>query len=320
MILEGIAATASASVGALYFCQNKLLYPSWAQGARVNIETPASYDLPYKHVLMTTQDGVDLEGYDLRNKDEGSNSTCLILCPNAGNIGYFISIMSKFYRFLGMSVFIFSYRGYGRSSGTPTEEGIKLDADCAINYLQNDSFHKNKRLVLYGRSLGGAVAIYIAAKYPDLCDAVILENTFVNIRKVIPYFLPYLKFLANFCHDIWNSEEVIVKCNSTTPFLFLSGCKDEIVPPEHMKQLFELCPTHDKEYHEFPDGLHNDTILQDGYWTVIEDFLVDHGLTLPRDSDDENYTDIHSPGPDNLTTATSSEPSDSFLNQSPSPL
>ncbi|CCK67811.1 alpha/beta hydrolase KNAG_0A01220 [Huiozyma naganishii CBS 8797] len=277
-VFEGVAALTSASVAALYFCQNKLLYPSWAQGARNHIETPASRDLPYSHVLLTSEEGIEIEGYDIRNTDEDSTSTCLILCPNAGNIGYFIPIMETFYKEMGMSVFIFSYRGYGKSSGSPTEEGIKRDSDCVIDYITKDPFHSKKNLVLYGRSLGGAVAIYIAAKYPELVSAVILENTFLNVRKVIPYFLPYLKYVANFCRDMWDSETEIEHTSHTTPFLFLSGSRDQIVDPAHMKKLRDLCPSRDKEFHEFPNGFHNDTISEEGYWDTVKRFLYERDL------------------------------------------
>ena len=177
-----------------------------------------------------------------------------------------------------MSVFIYSYRGYGNSEGSPSEEGLKLDADCVISHLSTDSFHSKRKLVLYGRSLGGANALYIASKFRDLCDGVMLENTFLSIRKVIPYIFPLLKRFTLLCHEIWNSEGLIGSCRPETPFLFLSGLKDEIVPPFHMRKLYETCPSTDKKIFEFPLGSHNDTIIQDGYWDIIRDFLIEKGF------------------------------------------
>lgn len=278
MFVEGLAAVGSISFTALYMLQNRLIYPSWAQGARNYVDTPDSYDLPYHRITLTTRDNIKIEAYDIQNTSSNSSSTALILCPNAGNIGYFISIADIFYRQLGMSVFIYSYRGYGHSEGSPTEAGLKLDADRVISHLSTDPFHKTKKLVLYGRSLGGANAIYIAATYPHLCDGVILENTFLSIPKVIPYVFPALKYFSSMCHEVWNSEEEILKCDPTVPFLFLRGLKDEIVPPAHMKQLFEVCPSNDKKVFEFPLGSHNDTIIQEGYWAIVRDFLEEYGL------------------------------------------
>ncbi|AQZ11752.1 YNL320W [Zygosaccharomyces parabailii] len=278
MLVGGCAALVSLSLAALYVLQNRLVYPSWAQGARDKVDTPDSYGLPYKKLVLTTGDGVKIEAYDMQNTSAESTSTVLILCPNAGNIGYFIPIADMFYRQMGLSVFIYSYRGYGHSEGTPSEVGLKKDADAVIQHLSTDKFHKSKKLILYGRSLGGANAIYISAKYSQLCDAVILENTFLSIREVIPYLFPVLKYFKGLCHDTWNSKQDIVNCDASLPFLFLCGLKDEIVPPSHMKKLAELCPSNNKQVFEFPFGYHNDTIVQDGYWDIIQDFLEQHGF------------------------------------------
>lgn len=278
MFVEGVAAMASVSLTALYFMQNRLIYPSWAQGARDQVDTPASYGLPYRLVQLTTSDGIKIEAYDMQNTSGGSESTVLILCPNAGNIGYFIPIADIFYRQLNMSVFLYSYRGYGHSEGSPSENGLKLDADCVMAHLSQDSFHKKNKLVLYGRSLGGANAIYIASKFANLCDAVILENTFLSIPKVVPYVFPALKYFRGMVHEIWNSEELIKGCDDTLPFLFLRGLKDEIVPPSHMRKLYDECPSRNKQVFEFPLGTHNDTIIQEGYWSMVRDFLEEFGL------------------------------------------
>ncbi|QLG73681.1 hypothetical protein HG535_0F01920 [Zygotorulaspora mrakii] len=271
MIIEGCVAVSTISFAALYLFQNKLVYPSWAQGARDFVDTPESYNLPYRRVVLTTEDNVKIEAYDMQK--ENSTATVIILCPNAGNIGYFVPIADIFYRQLGTSVFLYSYRGYGHSEGSPSEQGLKMDADCVMSHLSSDPFHKTQKLVLYGRSLGGANAIYIASKYQHLVDAVVLENTFLSIRKVIPYVFPWLKYFALMCHEVWNSEIAITKCDPTVPFLFLRGLKDEIVPPVHMKQLYNLCPSTQKRVFEFPLGFHNDTIIQPGYWDIIQDFL-----------------------------------------------
>ncbi|EDO15312.1 hypothetical protein Kpol_1038p19 [Vanderwaltozyma polyspora DSM 70294] len=278
MFLGGLTVLSTISVSAIYFLQNKVVYPSWAQGARNHVDTPDKFDMPYKRVELTTRDDIVIEGYDIQNDDPDSISTVLILCPNAGNIGFFLPIVDIFYRQLNLSVFIYSYRGYGFSEGSPSEDGLKIDADRVMSYLATSSFHKNKKLILYGRSLGGANAIYIASKFSQLCDAVILENTFLSIPKVIPYMYPPLKYFAYFCHEIWESESEIINCSSSAPFLFLSGLQDEIVPPMHMKKLYQLCPSSQKQVIEFPSGHHNDTIIQDGYWEVIRTFLEQYKL------------------------------------------
>ncbi|CAB4253512.1 similar to Saccharomyces cerevisiae YNL320W Putative protein of unknown function [Maudiozyma barnettii] len=276
ILFGGLFTISTLAVGSLYLFQNKLVYPSWAQGARNHVDTPDTRGLPYKRIKLTTRDGMKLDAFDLRKEE--STTTVVILCPNAGNIGYFIPIMEMFYRQFNMSVFIYSYRGYGKSDGSPSEIGLKIDADSAMSYLATDEFHRQRKLVLYGRSIGGANAIYIASRFGNMIDAVILENTFLSITKVIPYIFPYLAKFAFLCHEVWNSEEEITKIPSEISFLFLRGLKDEIVPPPHMTELYSLCPSKDKEMYEFPLGHHNDTILQDGYWNIIGEYLMKRKL------------------------------------------
>lgn len=276
MLGFGVAGIATLTVSGLYYFQNKLVYPSWAQGARDFVETPDTHDLPYESVTLITEDGEKLDAWDLKNSE--SRSTVLILCPNAGNMGYFIPIIDVFYRLFNTSVFIYSYRGYGHSTGTPSEAGLKIDAHCVMKHLLSDSFHKDRKLILFGRSLGGCNAIYIASQYRQAVSCVLLENTLLNIRKVIPHVFPWLRYVAFLCHEIWDSEKYILNCNPETPFLFLSGKKDEIVPPEHMERLFNLCPTTNKKIFEFNNGYHNDTIVQPGYWDLVKGFLDENNL------------------------------------------
>ncbi|KAH3898682.1 related to BEM46 family protein [Saccharomycodes ludwigii] len=278
MLLGGGLATFSIAVSILYFNQNKLIYPSWANNSRKFVDLPSSFDLPFEEdIKLITEDGIQLQAFDIRNPK--SKSTLLILTPNAGNIGHFLPLVKYLYDNFNLSIFIYSYRGYGLSQGTPNEAGLKLDADRIMKYLTQESdFHKNRKLVLYGRSIGGAVSIYIASKYPQYIDGIILENTFLSIRKVIPYIFPFLKYFTFLCHEVWNSEYEITKINDKVPILFLNGIKDEIVPPSHSIKLFELCPSEKKYLKRFPLGHHNDTIVQDGYWDHVYDFLVKFNL------------------------------------------
>ncbi|CUS24993.1 LAQU0S23e00628g1_1 [Lachancea quebecensis] len=274
VLLGGAASAAGLSLLALYALQNRLVYPSWAQGARKHVDTPDNYGLPYVERHLKTTDGVEIRAFDVRR--EGSSVTWLILCPNAGNIGYFLPVMELIYRRFNASVFIYSYRGYGFSQGSPSEKGLKQDADAVMAFLQQDSFYKTQKLLLYGRSLGGANAIYIARNYSHACDGVILENTFLSIPKVIPHIFPLLARFSFLCHERWNSEKEIEHVDPTLPWLFLSGKKDEIVPPQHMERLYKLCPSEKKSIVEFPDGCHNDTIVQEGYWDKVEEFVREY--------------------------------------------
>lgn len=139
---------------------------------------------------------------------------------------------------LGVNIFMVSYRGYGRSGGSPEEQGLKLDAVAVMNHVSRMPQIDNKRILVLGRSLGGAVGTYIAANHPEHVKGLVLENTFTSIPDMVDVVMPWvapLKFLV--LRISWASIDLIPKV--TAPVLFISGLRDELVPPEHMKRLFD---------------------------------------------------------------------------------
>ncbi|CAG8817379.1 6856_t:CDS:2, partial [Dentiscutata erythropus] len=132
---------------------------------------------------------------------------------------------------------------------------------------------KDTKLIIYGRSLGGAVAIDLVSKNEEKVDAMIVENTFLSIPKLLPTFFSPLRYFTFFCSQIWPSEKSI--CNiHRIPILFLSSDKDKLVPKEHMKELYNLTNTQrGKIWKNFPNGHHANTINQPGYFETIEKLL-----------------------------------------------
>jgi len=128
--------------------------------------------------------------------------------------------------------------------------------------------------VIYGQSLGGAVSIDLVAKNKGTGDikALILENTFLSIAKMIPSVFPIAKYLTPLCHQYWRSEEMLPQITDV-PVLFLSGLQDEIVPPSHMKGLFRACRSKQVVWREFASGDHNNTVGERGYFEAIAEFL-----------------------------------------------
>lgn len=123
------------------------------------------------------------------------------------------------------------YRGYGLSTGEPDESGIMLDAQTALDYLRDRAETSDHKLVIYGQSLGGAVSIKLVSKNQTAGDiaGLILENTFLSMRKLIPSVIPPAKYLTLLCHQVWPSDSLIPSITKV-PILFLSGLQDEIVP------------------------------------------------------------------------------------------
>lgn len=263
----------------LYTYQGSLIYPASLNDGHGHCSTPDEYDMEYKLVTLKTSDGVNLQCYLLKHdstSSEYANKTIVILSPNAGNIGHALPIVSMFYKQCGYNVFIYSYRGYGKSTGKPNEAGLKIDAQRVMQFLtEEDEQYSQSSIVLYGRSLGGAVAIYIAATMSSSVHGLILDNTFLLIRKTVPHIFPFLKYVTSFVHQIWNLEQLVPTIPANIPVLMLSARKDEIVPPSHMDKIFELLPSTDKAFHKFENSYHNDTVVQPEYWTIIHQFIID---------------------------------------------
>ncbi|KAG9247928.1 Alpha/Beta hydrolase protein [Calycina marina] len=229
-----------------------------------------------------------------------AKTTVLMFHGNAGNIGHRIPIAQRLIGSLGCNVLMLEYRGYGLSTGEPDQEGLMLDAQAGYDYLRSRAETRDHDIIVYGQSLGGAVATQLVAKNQRDRKLVglILENTFLSIRKLIPSYvfpeesrrekrrweenlmgnriMPPAKYLAMFCHQIWPSENVI-PIITEVPILFLSAQQDEIVPPAHMRKLYELSQSPTKIWKAFPTGDHNSCVAEEGYFEAIYDFVVDLG-------------------------------------------
>ncbi len=154
---------------------------------------PADVGLAFEEVLFAARDGVQLHGWFVPGDSE---VTWLWFHGNAGNISHRLDNLRRLRDELGVGVFLFDYRGYGRSRGTPSEEGTYLDAEAALAYLRSRDGVDVDRIVYFGRSVGAAVAVELATRHPAY--AVILESPFESIqdmaRRTYP-FLPVGRFL-----------------------------------------------------------------------------------------------------------------------------
>mmetsp|Transcript_34708 Transcript_34708/g.73604 ORF Transcript_34708/g.73604 Transcript_34708/m.73604 type:complete len:205 (-) Transcript_34708:61-675(-) len=183
---------------------------------------------------------------------------------------------------LGVNILIVDYRGYGDSDDhQPTEKGLIADAIGALDWLDRKGV---KQLIIFGRSLGGAVAFALAehmVKQGRQPAGLIAENTFVSVSKMARSIFPFLKWLSWLLRppavfDDWNTAQRIVSMGRSAqfPILFLGGQRDEIVPPVMMVQLNDLVTQHSAgrvHFEKFPNGTHNDTPLRDfeQYWRCM---------------------------------------------------
>ena len=148
------------TLGGLYmtgFIERRLIY----HPEKVLDSDPSILGLAYEDVLFTASDGVRLHGWYV----PGSRDvTFLWFHGNAGNISHRLGNIKEMHDELAVNIFIFDYRGYGQSRGTPSEQGTYLDAKAALDYLRARDDVSIDKIVYYGRSLGGAMAVELARK------------------------------------------------------------------------------------------------------------------------------------------------------------
>ncbi|KAI8093525.1 Alpha/Beta hydrolase protein [Halteromyces radiatus] len=291
--ITGIASVAGAFLLYLYQCE--LIYPSsFPDGSRTEVAKPSDFGMSYTEETLITKDKVKLRCYviTLEDVDEAKRApTILYFHANAGNMGHRLPVAKIFNQKFRTNVVMLSYRGYGFSEGKANEKGLQVDSQTLLDFVKEHPILKNTKFVAYGQSIGGAVAIDLVSRNEDAFSGLMVENTFLSIPKLIPSVFPMLRYFTVLCHQQWPSEiniQRIVK----SPVLFLSGAKDELVPPSHMTKLFELCGTREnKDWVEFENGTHNDTCMQSGYFAAIREFLETRILKNEKPMEDKQELD-----------------------------
>ncbi len=191
--------------------------------------------LPLEDVWFQASDGVRLFGWHVPAPDRKRDSPVLLWCHgNAGNMVHRLDNLAYLHR-LGLAVFLFDYRGYGRSKGRPTEEGLYRDALAAYGYLTEQRKVSPDRLVIFGRSLGAAVAGAVASQRP--AAGLILESSFPSVEAMARghYFGLPLHWLLGARYDLLARLRDI-----RIPLLVIHGDKDEIVPIKLGREVYEV--------------------------------------------------------------------------------
>ncbi|MGV2826525.1 alpha/beta hydrolase [Myxosarcina sp. GI1(2024)] len=254
----------------LWFYQTRMIFFP----VREIYETPEQYGLAYREVFIPVLDtGERIHGWILPASQAGSSSKWLIYFHgNADNISFNIPKATKL-RNLGFSVLFIDYRGYGLSDGTfPSEETVYQDAAAAWNYLTYEREIEPSQILIYGFSLGGAIAIELASQHPNAMGLVV-ESSFTSIMEMTKatswLSLFPLKFLV---HQHFDSIKKIESLS--VPVLFIHGTKDLVVPYTMSQQLFAAA-SKPKQLVLIPGGGHYDSAFYDHplYWETIENFV-----------------------------------------------
>jgi uncharacterized protein len=227
---------------------------------------PASIGLYFEDVYFAADDGIRLNGWFVPAPD--SKITLLVFHGNAGNIGHRVPWIGML-QSLPANVWIIDYRGYGRSDGLPREKGLYLDAEAAYRWWVRKMPGSENRLVVLGESLGGAVAVDLAARHR--VDGLILQSTFTCMKDMVHSVLP-IKFVNPLFAVRYDSASKIsgIHC----PKLHIHGSIDDIVPLRLGRRLFESAAS-PKEYWEVTGARHNDLVWTAGpeYSRRLSDFL-----------------------------------------------
>jgi len=203
----------------------------------------------YEEVRFPTADGETLHGWLLRRED--APWTVVIFHGNAGNLEGHEAVMVPL-RTLDLQVLLFDYRGYGLSTGRPTQEGLLRDGEAVVSYVERDLGVPSDRMVYFGNSLGTGVAVLLAARRPP--GRLILESAYDSLAAVARPHYPFLP-VGLLLRDRFDAGAVIGGIRS--PILFLHPAEDEIIPVARGRALFGKA-SGPKRFVTIPGARHND--------------------------------------------------------------
>ena len=236
----------AAILGFVYVAQGSLVY--YPQMGREIATTPAAVGLTYEDVTIATDDGEKLNAWWLPAAN--ARGAVLLFHGNAGNISHRIDY-ARMFGALGYGTLLVDYRGYGKSTGTPTEEGTYRDALASWRWLTGTRGLRERDIVIFGESLGGAVATWLAERHAP--RALVIASTFTSVPNLgaeIYRFLP-VRLLSRIKYDTLKSLP-----NVRAPVLVIHSRGDDIIPFSHGEKLYAAA-REPKEFLELRGG-HND--------------------------------------------------------------
>ncbi len=246
----------------MYIFQSRYVYFP----GRTVLATPMAVGLSFEEVTLIAADGPRLAAWFV--PAEPARGTILICHGNGGNIGDRLHVIQRFHG-LDLNVFIFDYRGYGNSQGSPSEAGTYADALAAWNHLVRERSLPPNRVIVCGRSLGGAVAAWLADRQQPA--GLILESTFTSLVDIGAKLYPYLP-VRLLCRYRYPTLEHVrnIRC----PVLVAHGREDEMIPFAHGQKIFAAAPD-PKIFAELTGG-HNDgeDLTEADYRQALDEFTI----------------------------------------------
>ena len=236
-----------------------------------------------------TVDSINLGGYHFYplGADTKSLPTVVYFHENAGTIGQRFSYFSDYVKTCQVNLVVFGYRGYSKSPGMPSMAGIQRDADAVMEkvFTALAPTINVERVIVHGKSIGGAVAAYVAAqeKWKSKIRGIILDSTFKSMTELVCDVVPSLRKndigTVIFENECWNTVEQIKLFNRDTPVLLIGVHQDEICPFTHIQYLKKALEEQEQKkisFVEFPEGGHNDYVYlyTSQYHDALKAFLA----------------------------------------------
>lgn len=256
----------------LVACEDKIIYHPYKFPE--GIWNPSSFNVKVEDVFFQAKDGTKLHGWYIPSVN--AKATLLWFHGNAGNLTHRLENIQQLQP-LNLNIFIFDYRGYGKSEGKPSEAGLYQDSQAAYDFLiQEKNVVPRESLFLFGRSLGGICAVEVASG--NQAAGLILESVFTSAKDMAGKVFPVLPIGWAIRSKFSAIEKVP---DLKLPKLFLHGTRDEIVPYELGRKLYSAA-AEPKEFYDIEGAGHNDTYAVGGreYFSALDRFITD---TMKRD-------------------------------------
>lgn len=221
--------------GSLFFYPQKQMY-----------DNPVARQFSPEDIYFKTSDGLTLHGWFFQAANLEARATILVLHGNAENLSTHVNSVLWLIK-EGFNLFIFDYRGYGKSQGSPSIKGVHLDAESALKALLSVPRVDKERIIVLGQSIGGAIAVYTVAHtpYKDRIAALVIDSAFSSYRliareKLAQFFItwPFQYPLSYLASDAYSPIRWIREV-SCVPVLIIHGDKDPVVPMHHGQMLYE---------------------------------------------------------------------------------
>jgi uncharacterized protein len=228
---------------------------------------PADVGLAFTDLTIPTEDGEQLHGWWIPARGRRARGHVLFFHGNAGNVSHRLEHALALTA-AGLDVLLVDYRGYGRSTGKPSEQGLYRDARASLAALRAGGHVDPRRIVFMGESLGGAVALWLATEEPPA--ALVLQSTFTSLRDMAHVHYKWVP--AALVGDGFPSLERIRQLQA--PVLILHGDADEIVPVAQGRALHDAAPA-PRRIVVVPGAGHNDLVdvMGASYGTVVAEWL-----------------------------------------------